>query len=90
MQPESAMHMHHAAIRLEPIGSYAAGNNRAAAAQQAAEARKRLLKSAQSIAAESDPDATLLIGHWLDSQPGRHLLDDQYHAASEDSDSDIG
>ena len=86
------MHMHPAAIGLQPISSYAAGNERAAAAQRAAETRKRLLKSAQSIESDAatDPDATLLIGQWLDSRHSQVLPGDEYHAAAEGKDPDLG
>ena len=93
IQPqEDAMHMHPAAIGLQPISSYAAGNERAVASQRAAEIRKRLLKSAQSLESDAatDPDATLLIGQWLDSRHSQVLSGDEYHAAAEGKDPDLG
>ncbi len=86
------MHIHPAAIGLQPISSDAAGNERAAAAQRAAEIRKRLLKSAQSVEDEAatDPDANLLIGQWLDSRHSHVLPGDEYHAAAEGNDPDLG
>ncbi len=86
------MHIHPAAIGLQPISSYAAGNERAAAAQRAAEIRKRLLKSAQSgeDEATADPDANLLIGQWLDSRHSQVLPGDEYHAAAQGKDPDLG
>jgi hypothetical protein len=90
-KPEAAMHIHSAAIGLQP-GSYAAGNERAAAAQRASETRKRLLKSAQSIgdAATSDPNAALLVGRWLDSRHSQVLSGDENHAAAEGKNPDFG
>jgi hypothetical protein len=84
------MHIHPAAIGLQPISSYAAGNERAAAAQRAAETRKRLRESAQSGEVETDPDATLLIGQWLDSRHSQVLPGDEYHAAAQGKDPDLG
>ena len=84
------MHVHPAAVGLHAINTYALANERAASAQRAAETRKRLLKSAQSIAAGSDPDATLLIGQWLDSRHSQVLPGDEYHAAAEGKDPDLG
>jgi hypothetical protein len=84
------MQVHPAAVGLHSINTYALANERAATAQRAAETRKRLLNSAQSIEAESDPDATLLIGQWLDSRHSQVLPGDEYHAASEGKDSDLG
>ncbi len=68
----------------------AAQGERAAAAQRAAEVRKRLLKSLQSIESDADPDATLLIGQWLDSRHSQVLPGDEYHAAAEGKDPDLG
>lgn len=84
------MHMHPAAIGLQPISSYAAGNERAGAAQRAAETRKRLRESAQSAEVEPDPDATLLVGQWLDSRHSQVLSGDEYHAAAEGKGPDLG
>ena len=72
-KPEGAMHIHPAAVGLHAINTNALANERAATAQRAAETRKRLFKSAQSIDAASDPDATLMIGQWLDSRHS-HVL----------------
>ncbi|MGB0065250.1 MAG: hypothetical protein WBP85_12455 [Terracidiphilus sp.] len=79
------MHIHPTAVGLHAINTYALANERAANAQRAAETRKRLLKSAQTIEAEADPDATMLIGQWLDSRHSQVLPGDEYHAAAEGS-----
>jgi hypothetical protein len=85
------MHIHPAAVGLHSINTYALANGeRAAATERAAETRKRLLKSAQSIEAESDPDAILLIGQWLDSRHSQVLPGDEYHSAAEGKNSDLG
>ncbi len=86
------MHIHPAAIGLQPISSYAAGNERAAAAERAAEIRKRLFKSAQSgeDEATTDPDANLLIGQWLDSRHSQVMAGDEYHVAAQGKDPDLG
>jgi hypothetical protein len=60
------MHIHPAAIGLHPMSTYAAGSEHAAAAERAAEVRKRLLKAAQSVNADASPEESLLIGRWLD------------------------
>jgi hypothetical protein len=84
------MHIHPAAVGVHSINTYAAGNDRSAAAQRAAEVRKRLLKSAQSIEPGTDPDATLLIGQWLDSRHSQVLPQDEYHTAASGKDLDFG
>jgi len=83
------MHVHPAAVGLHAINTNGLANERAATAQRAAETRKRLFKSAQSIEADTDPDATLMIGQWLDSRHSQVLPGDEYHTASEGSDSDL-
>jgi hypothetical protein len=84
------MHVHPAAVGLHPINTYALANERAAAAERAAEVRRRLRQSAPAIDTESDPDATLLIGQWLDSRHSQVLPGDEYHAAAEGNDPDLG
>ncbi len=83
------MHSHLAAVGLHSINIYAPANERAATAQRAAETRKRLRQSAQTIEADADPDATLLIGQWLDSRHSQVLPGDEYHAAAEGSEPDF-
>ncbi len=87
---ESVMHIHPAAVGLHSINTYATGNDRSAAAQRAAEVRKRLLKSAQSIESDTDPDATLLVGQWLDSRHSQVLPQDEHHSGAAGKDSDFG
>jgi hypothetical protein len=86
------MHVHPAAVGLHAINTYALANERAANAQRAAEVRKKMLKAAQSdeLDINTDPDATLLIGQWLDSRHSQTLPGDEYHAATEGKDPDLG
>ncbi|MGD0347003.1 MAG: hypothetical protein ABSA85_09610 [Terracidiphilus sp.] len=84
------MHVHPAAVGLHAVNAYALGNERAAAAERAAEVRKRLRQTAQSVEVNTDPDATLLIGQWLDSRHSQVLAGDEYHAAAEGEDPDFG
>ncbi len=84
------MHIHPSAIGLHSISTYAAGNERAAAAERATQVRKRLLKTAQSAAAGATPEENLLIDQWLDSRHSQVLPGDEYHAASQGEDPDLG
>jgi hypothetical protein len=84
------MHIHPVAVGLDPINTSAAGSERASEAQRAAEVRKRLLKSAQSIESGTDPGATLLIGQWLDSRHSQVLPQDEYQTAASGKDPDFG
>lgn len=84
------MHVHPSAIGLHAINTSAAGNERAAAAQRAIDVRKRLLKAAQTTAANPTPEENLLIGQWLDSRHSQVQPGDEYHAASQGEDPDFG
>jgi hypothetical protein len=86
------MHIHPAALGQQAINTYALTNDRAANAQRAAETRKKLLKAGQTDDTElsADPDATLLIGHWLDSRHSQVLPGDEYHSSAEGKDPDLG
>jgi hypothetical protein len=84
------MHIHPSAIGLHPINSYAAGNERAASAEGAAEVRKRLRKAAKEATPDVTPEENLLIGQWLDSRNSLVLPGDSYHAASEGENPDFG
>jgi hypothetical protein len=86
------MHIHPAAVGMHAINTYGAGNERAAAAQRAADTRKRLLKSAQSLDEETptDADATLLIGQWLDARHSQTPPAGEYGAAARGKDPDFG
>ena len=46
----------------------AAGAEKAAAAQRAADVRKKLLKSASDIEGASSPEEAFMIGQWTDSR----------------------
>ena len=86
------MHVHPSAIAQHAINTYASGNQRAAAAQRAAEVRKKLLKAARGEGEQvsADPDATLFIGQWLDSRHSQTLPASEYHTAASGKDPDFG
>lgn len=85
------MHIHGNSMNIQTANFNAVGNSeRAAASQKAAEVRKRLLKSAANIDADSDPDATLLVGQWLDSRHSQVLSEGEYHSAASGKDPDFG
>jgi hypothetical protein len=54
--------------------------------------RKKLLKAGQAddLEVNADPDATLLIGHWVDTRHSQVLSGDEYHSAAEGKDPDLG
>ncbi len=86
------MHIHPAAVGLNSINTYGLANERAASAERAAEVRKKLLKAGQpgDPEVDTDPNATMLIGQWLDSRHSQVLPSDEYHSAVEGKDSDLG
>jgi hypothetical protein len=85
------MHIHGAAMNSYAANLYSAANaETAAAAQRAAEVRKRLLKSAQSIDTESSPEEAFMIGEWTDSRYSQVQSGDQYHASAAGKNPDFG
>jgi hypothetical protein len=84
------MHIHLSGISMQ--SAYGAANSeRAAAAERAAEVRKRLLKAGQNAEAGSDSGdgVSLLIGQWTDSRHSEVLPPAQYHEAAEGDDPDF-
>jgi len=82
------MHIHPAAIGQHSINTCAAGNERPAAA----EVRKKLLRAARSgeLEVDSDADATLLIGQWLDARHSQVIPADEYHTVSSGKNPNLG
>ncbi len=84
------MHIHGNHMNVNAANFYSVGNGeRSAAAQRAADVRKKLLKGAQSIDAAADPEENLLIGHWLDSANQQSQSEDEYRTADTGKDSDF-
>jgi len=80
------MHIHGNSMSINAIDLYSAAQGRkAAAAERAAEVRKRLLKNSSLVAGGETPEETLMIGHWLDSQhtqvQSQDQSQDQYHSS---------
>ena len=85
------MHIHGAAMNNYAIGfNSAKQTDKTAAAQRAAETRRKLLKSAQSIDGSMDSTEGLLIGQWLDSRHSQVQSEDQYHTVVSGKDPDVG
>lgn len=71
------MHIHGANTNSSATNLHASGNDvRAVAAQRAAEVRKRLLKSGQSVEAELSPDQVSMVRQWLNNRSGQDKNDD--------------
>jgi hypothetical protein len=84
------MHIHGNSMSVQAANFYAASQGeRTAAAQRAAEVRKKLLKSATTLDGSASPEETVLIGKWLDGRHSQVLSGDEYHAAC-NKDADFG
>ena len=85
------MHIHPVAVGQQAFNLYAVANERAANARTA-DVRRKLLKAGQTddLEVNADPDATLLVDHWLDSRHSEVLPGDEYHAVAEGKDPDLG
>jgi hypothetical protein len=85
------MHIHMSGMHPGAADLYSAGGAaKSAAAQRAAEVRKKLARGAQEIDGESTPEESLLIGQWVDSRHSQVLGEDQYHAAEAGKDPEFG
>ena len=63
------MHIHANSMSVNSASFYSVGNGeKSAAAERAADVRKRLLKGAAAVDGTASPEETLLIGHWIDGQ----------------------
>jgi hypothetical protein len=85
------MHIHSTQLNIDAVGSYStAQESRATAAREAAEVRRKLLKSASGVEGSASPEETVLIGQWMDSRHSQVLNEDQYHAAASGKDPELG
>jgi hypothetical protein len=85
------MHIHGSGMSPHVAGLYsAAGAEKAAAEQRAAEIRKKLMTSAQQAGAASFPEEAFLIGQWTDSRHSQVQSEDQYHASAAGRNPDFG
>jgi hypothetical protein len=85
------MHIHGAAMNINAMNLYsAAQGEKAASAKRAADVRKKLLSSAQSADVELSPEASLLMGQWMDSRHSQVQSGSEYHADVSGKDPDFG
>jgi hypothetical protein len=85
------MHIRGNSMSINAASFYSsAQNEKAAAAQRAADVRKKLLKGASEIEGATTPEETLLIGQWMDSRHSQVERADQYRASASGKDSDFG
>ena len=83
------MHIHGNFMNLNAMDSYSAAD-KAAAAQRAADVRKKLTKSAGDIEATGNVDEAYLLGQWMDGRHSQVLSGDEYHATATGKDPEFG
>jgi hypothetical protein len=65
------MHIRSSQVNIGTVNPYTAAAEKAVAKQRAGAVRKKLLKSARNIEGTSSPDATFMVGQWMDSRYSR-------------------
>jgi len=84
------MHIHGNSMTINAANFYSAGQNqKAAAAERAAQVRKKLLKGAFQIEDAASPEETLLISQWTNSPHSRMQTQDEYQAGASGRDTDF-
>jgi len=88
------MHIHASSMDFSAINPYSAAAEKAAAAQRAADVRKKLMKSAGDIEGIASPDEAYMVSHWTDPKTAPRQSpprdDVEYHTSSAVRDSDFG
>ena len=84
------MHIHGNQMNLNAVNPYSAAAEKAAAAQKAADVRKKLMNSASPIEGISSPDEALMVGKWMVPGQGPVHDDVEYHTSTAGKDSDFG
>lgn len=85
------MHIHSSRLNMNAVGFYfVAQEEKAAAAQRAADVRRKLLKSGASVEGSASPEEAFMVGQWLDSRHSQVLSEDEYHAGAAGKDPDFG
>ena len=69
------MHIHSNSMNFNALDSYSVIEQKAAA-QRAADVRKKLMQNAQNINGELTPEANLMVDRWTDTQ--QSLIQDPY------------
>jgi hypothetical protein len=77
-------------MNFNAVNPYSAAAEKAAAAQRAADVRKKLMKSPTDIEGISSPDEAYMVSHWMDPKQRPPHDDVEYHTSSAGKDSDFG
>jgi hypothetical protein len=88
---EETMHIHGNSMAVNAANFYPASQNeKTAAAERAADVRKKLLKGASEAASAATPEESMMISQWLDSRHSQVQSGDQYRTAASGKDIDLG
>jgi len=88
------MHIHGNQMDMNSASLYsAAGAEKAAATQKAADVRRKLMKSATDIEGISSPDEAYLVSKWMDplqsQEHGGQAHEDKYRSSTPDEDFEL-
>lgn len=64
------MHTNGNSMNINPATFYSVGNGEKFAPERAAAVRRRLLKNSSILDDAATPEESLLLGHWLEANPG--------------------
>ena len=84
------MRIHGNLLNLNAVNPYFAAAEKAAAAQRAADVRKKLTKSAADIERAASPEEAFMLGQWVDSRHSPVESENQYRAGASGKDPDFG
>ena len=84
------MHIHGNSMTINAASFYSTAQQEKAAAQRAANVRKKLIKSASEIEGSATPEETLLIGQWMDSRHSQEQSGEQNFESDSGRDPDFG
>jgi len=82
------MHIHGNQMNFNAINPYSAAAEKAAAAQRAADVRRKLARSANGVESVADPEDAFTLGRWMDFNPSLGE-DAEYHTAASGRESDF-
>ena len=84
------MHIHGNSMSVNAASFYSTAQGEKAAAQRAANIRKKLIKNASEIEGSATPEETLLISQWMDSRHSQVQSGEQYKNSVSGKDPDFG
>ena len=84
------MHIHANPMNFNAVNPNSAAADKAAAAQRAADVRKKMMKSPGDMEGISSPDKAYVVEYWMDPRQSSPQGDVEYHTSAAGKDSDFG